>query len=436
MPVAVPSPWAAGEWKPFTTPDRRILLLSILLQLALALPFGHSYDMRIFMATGYLVGTGQNPYVPQDLSAVFHEDSFQGITTVGYPPPWPLLLGLLYRGVYAAIPNLLVYNLAIKIPVVAANVGLAYLVAAILKNLGAKPAVCRRAWIFLLLNPLLLYFGSAWGQFDSIVALLSLAALVLLYGGRLGISAGLLALAISFKPTAVPIAPVVLAYLLTRSVRQAVRYSAVLLLGLLLFGVAPFLIFGWSPAPILQHWNAHFTVAGGMSFMTFFELLRDSYQLPGGWWLLGMVWIPALGVGLLALRRGIGGFEDLLKKSTGLVLIFFLTRAWLSEQNVVLILPLVLILTSIGELDGRALRAVWILPLIFTIFNGSPPQLLFPGFPDAEQSMIGLAHRFRVAGLVARTASVVPWQVAGWWIVATCLGPASVPAHTSADGAA
>ena len=154
--------------------DRRVLLLSIVLQLALALLFGHSFDTRIFMATGYLVGTGQNPYVGQDLGAVFHHVRFDKMSSIGYPPPWPLVLGLLYLCSYAVIPNLLLYNLVIKLPVIAANIGLAYLVAAMLKDLGASPAVARKAWVLLLFNPLLLYFGAAWGQIDAIAALLAL----------------------------------------------------------------------------------------------------------------------------------------------------------------------------------------------------------------------------------------------------------------------
>ena len=171
--ASVASPWATDTWKPFATPDRRILFLSIALQLPLALLLGHSYDMRVFMATGYLVGTGHDPYVAQNLSAVFPHISFQAMTAIGYPPPWPLVLGLLYRVSYALVANELVYNLAIKMPIIAATIGLAYLVAALLQNLGAKPAVARAAWVFLLLNPALLYFGAAWGQIDVIVALLS-----------------------------------------------------------------------------------------------------------------------------------------------------------------------------------------------------------------------------------------------------------------------
>ena len=63
--------------------DRILLTSSLALQAALAYFFGHAYDTRIFMATGYLAGTGQNPYVPQDLSTVFHNGAFQGITSIG-----------------------------------------------------------------------------------------------------------------------------------------------------------------------------------------------------------------------------------------------------------------------------------------------------------------------------------------------------------------
>lgn len=372
------------------------------------------------MGTGYLVGTGQNPYVGQDLSAAFHHIGFDALTTVGYPPPWPLSLGLLYRVVHAVTPSLLVYNLAIKLPVIAANVGLAYLVGAILKNLGADPAVSRKAWVFLLLNPFLLYFGAAWGQIDSIVALLSLAALVLLTADRRDRSAGLLALSIAVKPTALPILPVALVYLVGRSFRQAARYAAVLGVGVLVFCVLPFAVFGWDPTRVIRHLNAHFMMTGTMSFMTVVRLFRDPLLMEGHWWLLGLLWIPALAVAIFALRRGVGGFHDLVRKSTALVLVFFLTRTWLAEPNVILILPLVLILTSLGELDRRALTAVWVIPLLFTVFNASPLQLLFVAFPDAMATSLSVFARYESTTLVVRAALVIAWQIAGWWIVVSC----------------
>lgn len=386
----------------------------------LGLVFGHSYDTRVFMSAGYLAGTGQNPYLGQDLSAAFHHLGFDAQTTVGYPPPWPLALGLLYRIVHAITPNLLVYNLAIKLPVIAANVGLAYLVGAILKNLGADPAVSRKAWVFLLLNPFLLYFGAAWGQIDAIVAFGSLGALVLLAAERRDASAGLLALSLAVKPTALPVLPVVLVSLAGRSVRQAARYAAVFAVGALVFGVLPFAVFGWDPTRVVRHLNAHFMMTGTMSFMTVVRFFRDPLLMQGHWWLLGLLWIPALAIAVFALRHGVDGFDDLLRKSTALVLVFFLTRTWLAEPNVILILPLILILTSLGELDRRALTAVWVIPLLFTVFNASPLQLLFVAFPDAMESSLAVVARYESSTLVVRAALVIAWQIAGWWIVVCC----------------
>lgn len=423
--IAPPAPgsplWTGSSRRPWSPGQRGLLLLGIGLQLALALLFGHSYDTRLFMATGYLVGAGHNPYVPQDLSAVFHRASFDMTTTVGYLPPWPLVLGLLYRGVYALVPDFLLYNIAIKLPVIAANVALALMVPTILQNLGSDLTVARRAYAFLLLNPLLLFFGAAWGQIDAIVALFSLMALVLLYAERRAGSAVLLALAVCLKPTALPLLPVAVVFLLDGSLRPAARYLAVFAGAALLFVVTPFLLLKWSPAPILENWNAHFTMSGTMSVTTVARVFRDPLELAQRSWLLGLAWIPALAVGILALRRGNRGFDVLLKQGTALVLVFFLTRTWLSEPNVILILPFMVILTSLGELDRRTLTAIWALPLAFALFNAAPLQLLFAAFPEAMDRSLAFVSRYHAGTLLARAILVIAWQVTGWWIVVACL---------------
>ena len=410
-----------GGWKRFPTPDRRILILSIALQLALALLFGHSTDTRVFMAAGYLVGSGHDPYVARDLGAVFHHVYFDVTSAVGYPPPWPLVLGLVYRGSYALVHNFLVYNLAIKIPVIAANIGLAYLVGMILDNLGAPAAASRRAWIFLLLNPALLYFGAAWGQIDAIVAFLALTALALLSARRRDASALVLALAVCFKPTALPLLPAALVPLAGRSFRKAVRYSALFLGGVFVFYVAPFLVLGWSRAPFSAHLNAHFVLRGAMSYTTVVRVFHNPLLMQGRWWLVGLVWIAALTLGILALKRGDSGLEDLLRMSLAFSLIVFLTRTWLAETNVVLVLPMAAVLASLGALDRRALTALWALPLVFTLFNTSPLHLLWVAFPDVMQQTLPFAVRHSHAALLAKAAVVVAWQVVGWWIVVTCL---------------
>jgi hypothetical protein len=402
--------------------DRRILAASVVLQLVLGTLFGHAYDARLSLATGYLVGTGHGPYSPLDLTAVFQHAGFGQLTTIGYPPPWPLLTGLIYRATYALVPDLIVYDLALKLPLIAATVGLAYLVAATLKRLGARPATCSRAWTFLLLNPLILFTGAAWGQIDVIVTLLTVAALVLVWHGRWASSAALLALAVCTKPTPLPVLLVVLVWLAGRAPREALRYAAVSAAWAAVFVVAPVVTLGWRTAQIWRRPNAHFLMTGGMSYTTVARLVRDPLSLPGHWWLIGMLWVVALAAGLVLVRRG-PGFEDLARGAVALALVFLLTRAWLAEPNVVLVLPLVLILVSLGSLDRRLLTALWLIPLAFAVANLAPLQLLWLTFPAAREAALAAAADFSPVSLALRATLVVAWQVAGWWTVVACLRP-------------
>ena len=372
------------------------------------------------MTTGYLVATGRGPYSPLDLTGVFHHVGFGQLTTIGYPPPWPLVTGLLYRATYALVPNLHLYDLALKLPVIAATIGLAYLVAATLRQAGARPQTCRRAWAFLLFNPLILLAGAAWGQIDVIVALLAVGALVLVWRGRWASSAALLALAVCAKPTPLPIALVVLVWLAARAPREALRYAAVFLAWAAVFVVVPVMALGWSTTQIRHRPNAQFLMTGGLSYTTVARLVRDPLALPGHWWLLGMLWVVALAAGLALWRRG-EGFDDLVRGSAALTLVFLLTRAWLAEPNVVLVLPLVLILASLGELDRRLLTALWLIPLAFAVANASPLQLLWLTFPEAWSASVAAMGAHDDVLLPLRAALVVAWQVAGWWTVAVCL---------------
>ena len=383
--------------------------LSLVLQIGLGLFFGHAYDQRIYMATGYLVGTGQNPYIPQDLVSVFHNSAFQGMTSVGYPPPWPLVTGLVYFLTYRLFPNFLLYNLALKLPILAANIALAFLVKDNLEKMGASPQACRRAWIFMLFNPFILVVTSAWGQFDSIVALLALLAILFLAENRRIVSAVLLALAIAFKPTALPLLLAAFLFLFGCRWRKLLAYFGILFLSLIVFCVGPFWVFHWDASIILHHWNAQVSVGGGMSFMTFLELVISSYQLPGLWWLLGLLWAPALVLSALRLPGGGKDLPDLLLKSAVMILIFFLFRTWLSEPNLILILPILVILASTGKLDQRLLTAFWIVPLIFSLFNTSLTQLLFPSLPDLMNRLLSETTVLRVIRLALRILLVIPW---------------------------
>ena len=307
------------------------------------------------MTTGYLVATGRGPYSPLDLGARVPPRRL-------HPADHDRLPAAVAAGDRSAVPGDVrarartstSTTLALKLPVIAATVGLAYLVAAALREAGAQAGTCRRAWAFVLFNPLILFAGAAWGQIDVIVALLAVAALVLVWRGRWASSAALLSLAVCTKPTPLPIALVVLVWLAGRAPREALRYAAVFLAWATVFVVVPVVALGWRTTQIEQRPNAQFLMTGGLSYTTVARLFRDPLPLPGHWWLVGMLWVVALAAGLVLWRRG-ESFDDLIRGSAALMLVFLLTRAWLAEPNVVLVLPLVLILASLGELDRRLL---------------------------------------------------------------------------------
>ena len=430
------SPWSGGRWTWLRTPDRRLLVLSVLVQLVLALlAYDATHDMRIFQATGYLVGTGHSPYLPLDLRAALHDRVFQGRYAIGYPPPWPLLLGGLYRLSYALVPDLHLYAVAIKLPVIAANAGLAYLAGAALQNLGAAPATVRRAWLALLFNPFLLYVGAVWGQIDAVVALLALAAILLAASGRRDLSAVALALAVCVKPTAAPMLLAALLFVGAGSALRAVRYAAVFAAGAFVFYVLPFLVLGWGASPARAA-NAQFSMIGAMSLTAVANLWTDVLVLRGHWWLLGLLWAPALLVAALVARGRSRGPTGLLAVSAALTLVFFLFRTWLAEPNVVVVLGPVLVLAALGRLDRRLFSALWIVPLAYIAANASPVQLLWQFAPGVVEQTMAWAMRHADVTVALRAALVIAWQVVGWWIVIDCLRKPQEAAESAALGAA
>ena len=154
---------------------------------------------------GILVSAGLNPYQTH-LITIF-SPYFVGVNPItGDPPLWPLLLGLIYRLTYNITPNIFLYNFAIKIPVIAVNIGLAYITKKILQQQGASERKIRFAWLFLLFNPFVLLTSTAWGQFDTLISLLCISSLYLLSKGMVTKSAILLSLSVVLKPISFPAA--------------------------------------------------------------------------------------------------------------------------------------------------------------------------------------------------------------------------------------
>ena len=358
------------------------------MQIPLAVFLGHYYDERSFMDTGYLVSSGLNPYIPHVIT-VFSNPDLMGINPIiGYPPLWPLLLGAIYRVTYNIVPNIFLYNFAIKIPVIISNIALAYVTKTIMQNLNMPQKRIRFAWLFLLFNPFTLLTTTAWGEFDTLIALLCMASLYLLSKGKVIKSSILLSLSIVLKPISLPLIGLPLLFSTPHNRRKNLLYiliSSVIVVSLwfLLFN-----LLGWMVPSSPSQITSYFKMADSMTLFSLTEVIQNTAVLPAGLEFLGYIWIPALLVGYyLVYRNPPKSMPELAEKAVILLLIFFLTRTWLSEPNINLIISLALLTLVSKDLNFRNFGFLWVIPLVFMFFNTSLPQLFFLVSPQVISNL-------------------------------------------------
>jgi len=332
------------------------------------------------------------------------------------------MLGAIYRLSFGLVPNLWLYNFAIKLPVILANVGLAFLVRGLIVRFGGDRRRAEFAWLFLLFNPFVLLTTVTWGDFDTIVALICVGSLCLLVKGKTLESALMLAVGVAFKPIALPLIGLPLLFP-SASRKRRLQYIAVFAsaFGVCYFGA--FLLMGWTLPWAPNQWSSQFQMAGGLTPFNVVEVFQSSQTLPSGLEFLGFLWLPALIAGYYFIYRSRPDSPNaLFQTAVAVVLIFFLTRSWLSEPNLNLLLPLMLLAASPTEKLGfRNFHFAWIVPLIFMFLNYSFPQLFFLISPSTVQSLGALDLQIGNARLVARFLVVIPWQVLGWVIVGKTL---------------
>jgi hypothetical protein len=395
--------------------DLVAVFLSILVQIPLAVFLGHYYDERLFIDAGYLVSSGLNPYIPHVITVFSNPDLMGTNPIIGYPPLWPLLLGAIYRVTYNLTPNIFLYNFAIKIPVIISNIALAYATKTIMQNLKMSQKRIRFAWLFLLFNPFTLLTTTAWGEFDTLIALLCMASLYLLSKGKVIKSSILLSLSIVLKPISLPLIGLPLLFSTPKNRRKNLLYiliSSVIVVSLwfLLFN-----LLGWMVPSSPSQITSYFKMADSMTLFSLTEVIQNTAVLPAGLEFLGYLWIPALLVGYyLIYRNPPKSMPELVEKAVILLLIFFLTRTWLSEPNINLIIALALLTLVSKDINFRNFGFLWVIPLVFMFFNTSLPQLFFLISPQIISNLAQIDQSIRIWRLIAKFIVVLVWQVFAW----------------------
>ena len=377
---------------------------------------GDQYDIGVFFGSGYAVSRGLAPYGMFPIRLIFENPNlFEELPGIGYPPPWGLYLGLVYLAIYNPTKNLFAYNLAIKLPSIISNIALAFLIEKMAVQEGADTKTANKMFYFLLFNPLMIYISAVWGQFDALVALITMASANDLSHGKIKRSAILLALSASLKIIPLVLGPLFLLFIKRNHDRiKILEFVFLSFIALALFAFLPFWIFNWDPNLILTNSDYHFLRAGCFSLFNLNELLFNTNSLPAGWEFLGYVWIPSLALGYYALTKTrLESRMDLVRWASSLLFVLMLTRSWVSEQNIVLFFPLLLIYSVVDLKNWVFPHLTWINTLVFSFLHGSPLQMFFLLSPVPYNLLASFDRIHRTARFVLRFVAVIPWYVLG-----------------------
>ena len=382
-----------------TIPRKGYLLAGLLLRLFLAPFLSHPLDMRIFMAVGAAVARGITPYGQYVLQDMFvsapHPHLYGTSLGIGYPPLWGLTSGLMYLLSSAIAPNnLYAYVFALKIPIILGELALAVIVYNILKK-QTNERIATATLLLFIFCPFVLAVGTIWGMFDVIALMFTvLSAYTLQYDWRW--SSVFLALSSTLKVFPLVLIPLygLLIYKFARRKKPAILFiiATAAITGILT--ILPMVVFGW---PISNLYNAlvyhvstssptYYNLApfpyGAASPFNAFSLASNvtggGLQPPS---VLIYAWIPAcIAVYVLLYRsrtstkvQSFGASKDFawtIQWSLLLMLTFFTTRVWVSEQNLIFLFvffTLSVFMQHPEQLDR--IELLWLLLFIFVLVH-------------------------------------------------------------------
>ena len=315
---------------------------------------------------------------------------------LGETPLWAVYLGLCY---FLSAGQPFVFNVLSKLPIVAANIALAYF--AYLKG--------TRGWRFFLFNFYLIATTVTWGKPDNLATLLAVVALVAADSATS--SALLLSTSLMIKPLAVAILPAFFLRLRTNPIRWGVSFmievfafSAGLFLG-------PFVIFGWPIEIVTSGFSSWFGHAGALSPFNFVAIETGTEQLPPTLWWAG--YLVVVGTVVLVAYALISKSQSTLRYAILSSAVFLTLRPWNSEQNLVIVLTLFILLS--GDLPSRWL---WVIPTMFALTNSSLQPQFYLLVPRIVDELNQLYAPFEIYRLWLRFLLSVAWLIVLWLNVA------------------
>lgn len=371
---------------------RRDVWIATAIQVALSLFLAHGFDFRVEYVAGRNIVNGISPYSGGILSGWMTLGYGSQVQGIGETPLWAMYMGLCY---FLSAGQPFVFNFLSKIPIIAANVALAYF--AYSKGV--------RGWRFFLFNIYLIVVSVTWGKPDNLATLLAVVALIATDSATS--SAFLLSTSLMIKPLAVAILPAFFSRLRTRPIQWRARFiveAALFSAGMFL---APFIIYGWPIGEIISGFPTWFSHAGALSPFNFVAIETGTEQLPSNLWWTG--YLVAVGIFVLIAYAMIRKPQNTLRYALFSAAVFFTLRSWNSEQNLVMILVLFILLN--GELPSRWL---WIIPMLFALANNAVQQQFYLLMPTIVDKLNDLYAPFGIYRLWLKFFLSLVWLVVLW----------------------
>jgi hypothetical protein len=373
---------------------RRDVWIAIAFQAILSIFFAQGYDFRVQYVAGRNIVEGVSPYIGGVLSGWMSLGYGTQVQGIGETPLWAMFLGLCY---FLSAGQPFIFNFLSKIPILLANVSLGYFS----YSKGA------RGWRFFLLNIYLIIMTVTWGKPDNLATLFAILALV---ADSASSSALLLSTSLMIKPLAVAILPAFFLRLRT----ERTRWRMIFLIGTAAVAAAmflgPFIVFGWPIETVTGGFSSWFDHAGALSPFNLVKIQTGTEQLPTVIWWAG--YLVILGTVFLTLYAMIRKPDNVLSYALLSGAVFFTLRPWNSEQNIVIVLALFILLR--GQLPSRWL---WIVPTIFAVLNNAPQQQLYLLIPAIIDDLNRLYAPFEIYRLWLKFFVSLAWLVVLWFNV-------------------
>jgi hypothetical protein len=393
-------------------PKRAYVAAGLLVRLFLAPFLSHPFDMRVFMAVGAAVARGITPYgqyfLPDLFAATPHPHLFGTVPGIGYPPLWGLISGEMYSLSSAIFQNnLYAYVLALKIPIIVAEIATAILIYNILKT-QINERTASKAFLLFLFCPFIISVGTVWGMFDILAVFFALFSAYALQSNW-KLSSVYLSISSLLKLFPLTLAPVysLILYKSTHSWKEALKFLLFTVGLTVFFTFLPMILFNW---PISNLYNAlvyHIETAnpsyysqtafpyGAASPFNVFTLSNDlgaqNVQPPSS---LIYVWIPACLTVYLLLSRSHNPtaekkrdapnryFTLTVQWSLLLLLTLFTTRMWVSEQNLTFLFAFLALSVFIqNPKDLSRVQALWLLLFSFVLIHVPVIAFLWLPYP-------------------------------------------------------